>query len=227
MVKYNNNFNSGPPIILQPGVKLSKEFKAEIRKLSQGHPSHALYKDRVRDLFNLKPIEDITKEDLYFLAGFIEGEGSISVGAKKNECFPFGVELDPMFNITQHINGVHILYLALEFFGTGRIQYKAGSNATLVFSIAPRRSLQEKVCPFFKKYVYPYSAPAKKRRFNIFKKMLDLFDQGAHLDRNKFAHVLLPHWDAMRIQRGFQNETFKTLAEAQDFVLNYAKDKLR
>ena len=49
--------------------------------------------------------------------------------------------------------------------------------------------------------------------------ILDLFDAKAHLDRNKLVDELLPLWDIMRMQQGYEGQTFKTLQEAQDFVL--------
>lgn len=212
-------------IILQPGVTLSDEFKESIKKMNAGNPSFEEYSKRVREVFLLDPVR-IDEKSCYFLGGFIEGEGSFSVSVKRNDNLRFGIELDPLFNITQHINGVRTLYLALEMFKTGRIRYKTGSNATLVFIIEPRKSLQEKVCPFLERYVYPFSAPAKQARFRNFKLMLDLFDENAHLDKDRFINELLPIWDEMRMHRSYERQTFKNLEEAQDFVINFTGNKL-
>ena len=211
--------NNNKPIILDPGEVLSEEFKNKIREMNAGKPDFQTYTRRVREVFNLAPIT-INKTKSIFLAGFIEGEGSISVSVKKNDNAKFGIELDPNFNITQHINGVNHLYFALEVFQTGRIRYKAGSNATLVFIIEPRRSLTEKVCPFFKEYVYDLSSPAKQRKFDNFLKMLNLFDENAHLIEDRFINELLPIWDSIRgdTQKGYKGETFQSLEEAQNFV---------
>jgi hypothetical protein len=214
--------SSNSNILLKPSVKLTEDFIEKIRKMNAGKPDFKTYTKRVKETFGLRsnPITiDETRKT--FLAGFIEGEGSISIAVKKNLDARFGVELDPLFNITQHINGVNHLYVALEVFQTGRIRYKAGSNATLVFIIEPRKSLQQKVCPFIEKYVYPMSSPAKQIRYENFKRMLDLFDADAHLDRKKLVDELLPIWDSMRVQQGYKGQTFKTLQEAQDFVKNY------
>ena len=214
-----NNSNSCKSILLASGEKLSQELQDKIKTMNAGKPTFPSYTRRVRDVFNLeKPIIDENKS--YFLAGFIEGEGSISISCKKNTNAKFGVELDPVFNITQHVNGVKHLYFALETFQAGRIRYKAGSNATLVFIIEPRKSLQEKVCPFFEKYVYPQSGASKQIKYKNFKNMLDLFDEHAHKDKERFINELLPLWDSMRAQQGCTRETFKSLGEAQDFVRN-------
>lgn len=216
MTKQNTLTNG---IILQPSEELSNDFKEKILQMNAGKPNFKVYTERVRNLFQLDKVK-ITKDNKIFMAGFIEGEGSMSVSAKKNRSAKFGVELDPLFNITQHINGVKHLYFALELFGTGRIRYKAGSKATLVFIIEPRLSLQTKVRPYYENFVYPYSSPAKQIRFNYFKQMLDAFDEAAHLDRQKFTHALLPIWNAMRVQN-YAGQTFVSLEEAQEYVRNF------
>ena len=213
---------SGNPIILLPGAHLSEDLKLKIANLNNGKPNFPTYKKRVEDLFGLQP-QQITERKKVYLAGFIEGEGSISMSAKKNHNGKFGIDLDPNFNLTQHINGVNHLHMALEVFGTGRITYKSGSRATLVFTIEARQSLQSKVCPFYEKYVNPCSAVAKQKRFSKYKKLLDLFDQGAHLDRNRMIHELLPIWDEMRMQRGYKGEVFANLQEAQTYVKTFTK----
>ncbi len=226
----NNNILINPTvglkdnkILLKPGLKLTEDFIDKIKQMNAGKPNFTTYTQRVRETFGLDPIT-INENRKTFLAGFIEGEGSISISLKKNKNARYGVELDPLFNITQHINGVNHLYVALEVFQTGRIRYKVGSNATLVFIIEPRKSIQQKVCPFMEKYVYPFSSPAKQARYENFKRMLDLFDAEAHLDRNKLVDELLPLWDIMRMQQGYEGQTFKTLQEVQDFVRGFKKE---
>lgn len=208
-------------LILPYGEILSEDLQNKIKQINSGKPDFPTYSRRVRQLFNLEKVT-INEAKSYFLAGFIEGEGSISISLKQNYNAKFGIELDPLFNITQHVNGVKHLYLALELFQTGRIRFKAKSNATLVFVVEPRKSLQQKVCPYFEKYVYPLSSPAKQLRYKNFKKILDLFDNKAHLDREKVINELLPIWDSMRIHTNFVNSSFKSLEEAQEFVKNYS-----
>jgi hypothetical protein len=202
-----------------------------ITEMNKGKFDHKAYTKRVRELFKLKSVP-ITERRLCFLAGFIEGEGSLSIGAKKNNAHEFGLELDPVFNLTQRVEGISNLYLALEVFQTGRIRLapppeggESGSNATLVFVIEPRKSLEEKVCPFFDKYIIKYnlSSNSKQSRYLKFKEMLGLFNTNAHLDRDRFIKELLPIWDSMRIQKSTK-QTFKDLEEAQEFVRNFQKE---
>lgn len=213
--------NSGP-FRLRPQEKLSEAFCEELKKINAGRPTHDVYCRRVEKLFGLKPFP-ITKETKIWLSGFIEGEGSVSVGAKKNKNATFGVELDPCFNITQHVNGIQHLYTALRVFGAGRIRYKVGSNATLVFSITTRRTLVEKVIPYINEYAYKPSCLTKKERYKNYELLLNLFDERAHLDRTRMIEEVLPLWNEMRMQSGYRGETFVSLQAAQDFVRNYVQ----
>ena len=46
---------------------------------------------------------------IYFLAGFVEGEGSISLSVTIHKDFKYGINIQPVFNVTQHKNGLNIL----------------------------------------------------------------------------------------------------------------------
>jgi hypothetical protein len=215
-----SKLNNG--IVLQAEASLNEQLKEHIKNLNNQKPNFPDYCEKVRQVFGLdEVIPDQTLK--LILGGFIIGEGSFSVSIKKNKGTLTGIEVDPVFNITQHINGVNYLYLALKTFKTGRIRYKADSKATLVFVVEPRKSIKEKVCPYLEKYVYPFSSRAKQIRFNNFQKLLDLFDQNAHLDKNRMINEILPIWDEMRMQKGYSGESFKTLEEAQEFVRNFEK----
>jgi hypothetical protein len=52
------------------------------------------------------PINEFTK---YFMAGFFEGEGSMSISIKISEDRKTKVQLAPEINVTQLHRGIHIL----------------------------------------------------------------------------------------------------------------------
>lgn len=45
----------------------------------------------------------------FWLGGFIKGEGSLTISIVKSDKAPYGVFLEPEFNVSQHINGIKIL----------------------------------------------------------------------------------------------------------------------
>jgi hypothetical protein len=212
-------------MFLEPGEKISSDFLAKLAVINAHYTKKKdfpKYQQDLGKLFDLSPdlrSPKITSRTTDYLAGFIEGEGSLSVGAKKNATSKLKVYIDPEFNVTQHINGIANLYLVLTYFKTGRLRHKTGSNATFVFTIDNRLTLEQKIVPFYENYLSSYfGTPIKKRRVWIFKTLLRLFNEKAHLDLERMLFEILPLWNAMRIQVGQENETFKSLADAQDYV---------
>lgn len=184
------------------------------------------YLEDLKNIFQLSGDPMVTTESNLFLGGFLEGEGSMNISCKRLTTAKFGVILDPEFSITQHVNGFSVLYLALLTLQAGRISHKSGSNATMVFKIDNRRTLEEKVLPFYNDYVVPYGSDEKVRRLAKFKAFLDLYNQDAHTKLSSFVTKLLPIWDSMRKQSGQSNQTFADLQSAQDYVKNFALNKV-
>jgi len=202
---------------LKPGKKLPADFLTRLKEINAKRKKTNDFNAYKRDLRNLLQLSEvqITDNKIRTYVGFIWGEGSISISIKKTAT---GVYLDPYFNVTQHVNGAIYLYTLLEIFGTGSISYKAKSNATLVFSIDNRDSLKEKVIPFFEKHVLSEACENLKYRFSLFKRSLELFDEGAHLDLERLTKEVLVIWDKLRVQKGQSNQTFQDLKEAENYV---------
>lgn len=124
----------------------------------------------------------------WFLAGFIEGEGSLCVSIKEHPNSKFGYLVDPEFFLYQHKSGVKLLEMAKEIFGTGRIAPKSGSEGVLVFSIVNRRSLKERVIPFFEKYMI---FSTKRDVFRHFKEIVEAMeDRKEHLTPEGLARIV-------------------------------------
>ena len=185
------------------------------------------YLKQIANIFELSSLDpDILKistEKKIFLGGFIEGEGSINVSAKKGTNSKFGLVIDPEFNITQHASGVSNLYTALAVFRAGTIKHKHGSDATLVLTIGDRETLVKKLIPFWEKYIKPYGSVAKNNRMQLFIRLLELFQERAHLELKSFSEQVLPLWDAMRLQKSQSNQSFKSLEDAQEYIRSYKK----
>lgn len=215
-------------VFIQPGEKISEDFLAKLAAINAQYSKKKDFTKYQLDLMTLfdVPMPKINARTVHYLAGFVEGEGSLNVGAKKNSTGRFKVYIDPEFSITQHINGFANLYLALCYFKTGRIRHKSGSNATFVYTIDNRLSLEQKVVTFYENYLSSsFGTPVKKRRVWVFKKLLELFNEKAHLDLERMLYEVLPLWNAMRMQVGQTNETFKSLEDAQDYVRKAAQEQ--
>ena len=130
----------------------------------------------------------VTKELKWFLAGFIEGEGSLCVSLKAHPTAKYGYYLDPEFFLYQHKCGIKLLHLAQEVFGTGRISPKSGNENVLVFSITSRKSIYEKMLPFFEKHM---RFSAKWETYIRFKEIvLKMEEEKAHFDLKGFIQLV-------------------------------------
>lgn len=222
----NQQFNQKPFYYCAPGTYVPKEILERVKEINETYSKSKDFPKYMRDLaefFELeKPLS--TTESKLFFGGFVEGEASLNVSAKKLKTAKFGLLVDPEFSVTQHINGISHLYAALSIFQTGRIRYKGSSNATFVFTIDNRVSLEKKVIPFFESYVVPYASSTKIERMQTFKELLHIFKEKGHLNLDCFLNQVLPIWDSLRMQKGQSNESFKNLEDAQDFVRNHVKN---
>ena len=183
------------PIYIKPKEVISKQFLQELKEINSRYTKNKKffqYQHSIKKLFKLEDISKIKRETFFYLAGFLESESSLTFTIKKNQTSKFGVYFNFEFNLTQHINGISNLVLAMEVFKTGRIHFKSGSCATFVYTIYNRRSLEEKIIPFYEKFVIPYGSYAKAIRVKKFKEIFQLFKEKAHLDINRIIIDILP-----------------------------------
>jgi len=115
----------------------------------------------------------------WFLAGLIEGEGSLCISIKKHESFKFGYLVQPEFFIYQHQVRRGLLELAQEVFDTGKIRPKPGNEVVLVYSITNRRLILERVLPFFERYM---AFSLKGHDFQLFREVVIAMEQKRHRD---------------------------------------------
>lgn len=101
------------PIYLRTGEDLPNVVKDALRNANANLSStrnHSNYIRELTNIFGYTP-RKIGLREKYFLGGFIEGDGSINVSAKKLRNAAHGIHLDPEFSITQHVNSVELLIL--------------------------------------------------------------------------------------------------------------------
>jgi len=129
-----------------------------------------------------------TKSFYFFLAGFIEGEGSLTISIKKKPHTRFGYTLDPEFFLYQHYSGIHLLNNAKFVFGSGRVYKKSGSDNVYVFAISNRITIFELVIPFFRKYVIPFSE--KYSWFDTYVYIVESLLRKDHLEVHSFINLI-------------------------------------
>jgi hypothetical protein len=125
---------------------------------------------------------------LYFLGGFVEGEGSNSVSISINRNFKYGINIQPVFNVSQHKNGLNILYSFKELFNCGSVVEKSGSTDIYVYTLKGYKQLIEHVIPFLDTYVQPYSC--KKEEYLVFKQICLTSSEGKQRDKESLIQMV-------------------------------------
>lgn len=125
---------------------------------------------------------------LYFLGGFVEGEGSNSISIVVNKDSKYGITLQPVFNVSQHKNGLNILYSFKELFEAGSLVEKSGSPDIWVYTLKGYKQMIEKVIPFLKIYVQPFSC--KKKEFEIFFKIVSDLAEGKQKNQEGLIEMI-------------------------------------
>jgi hypothetical protein len=129
-----------------------------------------------------------TEHARWFLAGFIEGEGSLCVSIKRHPTCRHGYYVDPGFFLYQHESGRALLELAQTIFGSGRISRKSGNESVLVYEISSTAVLRDQVVPFFERYIVPFSC--KTGTFARFKEIIEMMGRKEHLRDDGLAEIV-------------------------------------
>ena len=123
----------------------------------------------------------------WFLAGFIEGEGSLCVSIKRHPTCRHGYYVDPGFFLYRRESGRSILELAKATFGSGRISPKSGSPHVLTYDLvdqSPSRACD----PVLRAVCRPFSC--KRVTFTRFREILEMMQRKEHLRDDGLAETV-------------------------------------
>jgi hypothetical protein len=105
----------------------------------------------------------------YYLAGFVDGEGSFSVTICKSKYARLRWKIDPLFQVYQHKDNSRILHIFKDVFKCGYVSEKGGNPSCHVYCVDSIRDLLGIVIPFFEKYPL---VGEKYNNFLLFKKIV-------------------------------------------------------
>ena len=126
------------------------------------------------------------KQLIYYLTGFVDGEGCFCISLKKQKSAKVRWVLDPVFHVTQHKDQKEILKILKKIIGCGRIIKKYGQENTLQYYVHSRKDLVECIIPFFRKY----KLITKQRDFELFAEIVEALAEHQHGDVKKFRELL-------------------------------------
>jgi hypothetical protein len=127
------------------------------------------------------------RELKYYLAGFMDGEASFNVSFKPHPAMKLGWVVDPAFQVYQHRNNVAILELISRVLHCGTLRRKSPTSDVMVLVVDNRRTLMEKIVPFFTSYRLISN---KQKDFEKFREVLLLMEKKAHLDLQGFVKIV-------------------------------------
>ena len=162
----------------------------------------------------------ITEQQKWFLAGFIEGEGSVCVSIKEHPTARLGYYVDPEFFLYQHRAYPQMLELAREMFGAGRIFPKQGNPTVLVYAVVSRRTLAEKVVPYLRKYM---SFAPRKAVYHGFCEIVEAMERKEHHTPQGMARIVQKAYTLNPVAKGKARK--RPLQEVIDRILrDYTPD---
>ena len=133
-------------------------------------------------------LTDKSQNTLFWLGGFVEGEGSNGVSVAVNRSFKYGINLQPMFSVTQHVRGIAILNAFKEVLGCGSVVAKSGSPNIWAYYIKGYKQIIKTVLPFLEGYVQPFSC--KTEEFNCFKTLVLMSAAGGQKDKDTLIEMV-------------------------------------
>lgn len=129
-------------------------------------------------------IKRIPQEIGWYLAGFVDGEGSFNVSVRKVNDYRLKWKIEPAFNVSQ--KDISNLILLKKMLKTGKIRQR--KDGLYYFEIANYRMLYERVLPFFEKF--KFRSREKVRNFSIFRKIVRKMIEGQHLTEKGLKEIL-------------------------------------
>ena len=154
-------------------------------------------------------LKAIPVEKGYFLAGFVDGEGSFSVSLQKKPENKTKRRVILTFNVSQR--DITVLTQLKKFLGCGR--FFTRNDGVHYFLVQNPSSIQERVIPFFKRF--HFLSASKKRNFSIFVQIAELVFSKAHCTPEGLLKVIQLR---ERLNEGKGRKRKHTLADYQSSI---------
>lgn len=113
--------------------------------------------EKLKDSFpNIIPVFRYVVEnqkiiDPYWVSGFTNAEGCFFVKIKKSSSNRLGVQVELVFQLTQHLRDEKLINSLISYFGCGKM-YKKSNVEAVDYKISKFSDLTEKLIPFFYKH---------------------------------------------------------------------------
>lgn len=150
----------------------------------------------------------VTENEKYWIGGFIEGEGSWSITFKLSSAATKGIQVVPIFGVSQHESGKGVLERCQKALGnSGRLSIKKdGKNGPLWYlEIQALNEIKNFVIPFVLKYVSPFSA--RNDVIKLFITVVNMIDNKEHLTLDGLRRIIDLVFDTPTKKKGNRKYT--------------------
>jgi hypothetical protein len=142
-------------------------------------------------MVTMRPVRSISRKGLnseelgFFIAGFVEGEGSFNISLRKKADYKVSWQVVLSFNVSQ--KDPTILRVLLKELDCGIIKVRK-RDGLYSFDATNPTDLVQKVIPYFKKY--PVLSESKVKNFTIFCEVAELMSRGEHRNLQGLRKIL-------------------------------------
>lgn len=139
----------------------------------------------------MRTVRTISRKDLnqkhlgFFLAGFVEGEGSFNISLRRKADYKVNWQVVMSFNVSQ--KDPTILKILQNQLNCGIIKVRKKDNLNS-FDVTNPQDIIQKVIPYFQKF--PVLSDSKKRNFAIFCEIASLMNRGEHKNKLGLQRIL-------------------------------------
>jgi len=138
--------------------------------------SHMNTKRNYQKEFRQDVIKVLTNE---WVRGFIEGEGSFSIGVSAKTTIKLGYQVSAYFSVGLHIRDLHLLYSLKHFFGNNGYVVKHSKDGTIIrYEIKSISQIANVVIPFFDEHSL---LTFKMLNYSDFRTVVKIMQTKAHL----------------------------------------------
>ena len=146
---------------------------------------------------------------------------SVSITIHKD--FKYGVNIQCIFNVTQHKNGLNILNSYKELFNAGSVLQKSGSPDIYVYTLKGYKQIIKLVIPFLETYMCPFSC--KMEEFSIFKEVAILSSEGNQRNKETLIELVKLSYQLTGKGKNRKRELSEILEIIEDKHAYFNKEK--
>lgn len=121
----------------------------------------------------------------YFLAGFVEGEGSFNVSLRRKADYKVSWQAVMSFNVSQKDRSILDLLQKTFRCGIIKVRKRDGLHS---YDVTKPEDIIQKIIPYFQKY--GLLSESKKRNFAIFCQIANLMNRGEHKNVDGLRKIL-------------------------------------